>query len=212
VIRLLTPYLAIDNIRHLDVAKLEMDEDYHVEAGDLRTALLPFTEVETAAINSNLGHLHIFEDRWRTDREKILLPSLDHLIVQDLSGKTYMSADNLTDAWALVYDILDLRASLGFPISMLTISGKEISPDRIVGSAMERFRIIDAEGLETVGDIVERGVVDVRGWESPYWDMEFNEKQLENRVLAERITQLYPPLRYVLRRLISLNLPYKADH
>jgi len=204
VLKALAPNLQITNIRHLDIADSGPDEYIDYNVWDLRPALIPFTGVETVVINSELGHIYDFDQWWGDDRDKMLFPALRHLIVQDLSAKKKMETIDLEQAWWSVHKILKFRASSGFPVPALTLTGKEISPDSFLDEA-RIFTKIDEEGLQKTRELVGK-VVDIRGREgSAFWNGESNWR------LAERATQLHPPLFKVLLRMLNLNLPYKKN-
>ena len=88
-----------------------------------------------------------------------LLPSLRHLVVQDISSKFNMETDELNQSWELVHSILESRKNSDVPITALTLSGREKFAD---GEGSDELVEADKRGIERAGECVEI-VMDKRG-------------------------------------------------
>ncbi|VDB96600.1 unnamed protein product [Peniophora sp. CBMAI 1063] len=135
-------------IRFLDIGDIGTEEFVELEPEEVREALVPFVNVSTVMINASSMHRHILalgknsdeddddeggdedEDEDESESEdsdgsaeetRLVLPALQHLVVQDVSYEDTVEA--LKECWDALLAVLKRRKRAGFPIRYLTLAG-----------------------------------------------------------------------------------------
>lgn len=125
MLKALTPHIEVARIRYLDIAEISEYENMLFKTEELRRVLMPFSAVETAAINSEVGHIRILGEGLvgHGDESAILFPALHRLIAYNHPGVDNIFFDGPKEAWDALGAVLRYRKNQQFPIAALTLTG-----------------------------------------------------------------------------------------